>query len=182
MVNISVGDRLKKVRKSHDWSLDDVATMTGVSKPMLGQIERGQSSPTINILWKIATGLKVPLSYFLQSPDPEYCIVDAKEQEPAIEENGAMRAYTVFAYDPIKNYEMFLIEFDGGCKHYSDAHMDGVEECIYVLNGELQMVVGGKEINVKQNQFFRFRGNVQHEYNNLGSEPCTVQNIIFYKA
>jgi len=182
LVNISIGDRLKKLRKSHDWSLDDVASITGVSKPMLGQIERGQSSPTINILWKIATGLKVPLSYFLQSPDPEFSIVNPKEKEPVIEENGAMRAYTIFPYDPIKNYEMFLIEFDGGCNHFSDAHMEGVEECIHVLEGQLQMVIGEQKVDVQRNHFFRFHGNIRHEYINLSKDMCIVQNIIFYKA
>ena len=58
-VSLKIGERLKEIRNTRQLTLDDVAELTGVSKPMLGQIERGQSSPTINILWKISTGLKM---------------------------------------------------------------------------------------------------------------------------
>ena len=68
----AIGERLKEIRANHNLTLDDTAKVTGVSKPMLGQIERGQSIPTITILWKIATGLKVPLSSFLEEQQPEY--------------------------------------------------------------------------------------------------------------
>lgn len=64
MESLNIGKHLKNIRQNRELSLDEAAEMTGVSKPMLGQIERGQSSPTITTLWKIATGLKVPLSSF----------------------------------------------------------------------------------------------------------------------
>ena len=69
-----IGEHLREVRTNLNLSLDDASKMTGVSKPMLGQIERGQSAPTITTLWKIATGLKTPLSYFLQERQPDYKI------------------------------------------------------------------------------------------------------------
>ena len=53
-----------------------VAELTGVSKPMLGQIERGQPSPTINILWKISTGLKIQLSFFCRQQEAEYTVAE----------------------------------------------------------------------------------------------------------
>ena len=49
-VSLKIGERLKEIRKVRCLTLDDAANLTGVSKPMLGQIERGQSSPTINTL------------------------------------------------------------------------------------------------------------------------------------
>ncbi len=49
-VSLKIGERLKEIRNTRQLTLDDVAELTGVSKPMLGQIERGQSSPTINIV------------------------------------------------------------------------------------------------------------------------------------
>ena len=56
-MNLKIGEKLKNLRTTRTLSLDDVSALTGVSKPMLGQIERGQSIPTVTILWKIATGL-----------------------------------------------------------------------------------------------------------------------------
>ena len=65
---------LKQLRQQRGWSLSRLAEATGVSKAMLGQIERGQSSPTINILWKISTGLKIPLSFFCKQEEAEYTV------------------------------------------------------------------------------------------------------------
>ena len=57
---------LKQLRQQRGWSLSRLAEATGVSKAMLGQIERNESSPTVATLWKIATGLNVPFSTFLR--------------------------------------------------------------------------------------------------------------------
>ena len=54
-----LGDTLRALRKTRGWSLDQTAAATGVSKAMLGQIERGESSPTVATLWKLAGGLHV---------------------------------------------------------------------------------------------------------------------------
>lgn len=50
---------LKSLRQQRGWSLSRLAEETGVSKAMLGQIERNESSPTVATVWKIATGLNV---------------------------------------------------------------------------------------------------------------------------
>ena len=175
-----IGERLKDIRSSRNLSLDGTAKITGVSKPMLGQIERGQSIPTITTLWKIATGLKIPISSFLEEPQPEYTVVDLKHADIISENCGRMRAYSLFPYDPIRSVEIFRIDFDAGCRHKSDKHNEGVEEYILVQSGKLQLVLNGKEIIVGEKQAIRFRADITHEYNNTFDEQCTIYNIIFY--
>lgn len=175
----TIGERLKEIRTKRNLTLDDTAKITGVSKPMLGQIERGQSIPTITTLWKIATGLKVPLSSFLEQQQPEYTVVDI-EQETISEDNGRMRAYPLFPYDPIRNVEVFHIEFDVGCNHASERHNDGVEEYILVQSGNLQLILNEREVILKEKQAIRFKADVPHSYCNPFVEQCTVYNIIFY--
>lgn len=180
MSDFNIGQRLKSIRQSRNMTLEDVATLTGVSKPMLGQIERGQSIPTITTLWKIATGLKTPLSSFLEEQQPEYSVVNLRSEEIVSEDCGRMRAYPLFSYDPIRNVEIFYIEFDTGCRHASDKHNDGVEEYILVQAGKLQLILNGQEIIVGEKQPIRFRADIPHAYNNPFDEQCTVYNIIFY--
>ena len=57
---------LRALRTGRAWSLDRAAQETGVSKAMLGQIERGESSPTIATLWKIASGFNTSLSSLIE--------------------------------------------------------------------------------------------------------------------
>lgn len=130
-VSLKIGERLKEIRNTRHLTLDEAAELTGVSKPMLGQIERGQSSPTINVLWKISTGLKIPLSFFCRQPETEYTVAGLSEKEMIAEEDGGMRAYPLFPFDPARNVEVFYIEFDAGVQHDSMPHVEGVEEYIF---------------------------------------------------
>ena len=181
MDNQTIGKQLKKTRQNRNMTLDELAEVTGVSKPMLGQIERGQSSPTVTTLWKIATGMKIPFSSFLQEQEAEYTVVDLQERDVLIEENGAMKVYTLFAFDPIRSCEAFYIEFESGCKHMSDKHNDGVEEYIFVIHGKLDMVLNGTEITLGEKQAVRFEANIPHLYMNPYKDTCNIYNFIFYK-
>ncbi len=180
MADFNIGQHLKSIRQSRNMTLEDVAILTGVSKPMLGQIEREQSIPTITTLWKIATGLKTPLSSFLEEQQAEYSVVDLKKDAIISEDSDRMRAYPLFAYDPIRNVEIFYIEFDADCRHTSGRHNDGVEEYILVQTGKLQLVLNEKEIILEEQQAIRFRADIPHAYNNPFDKQCTAYNIIFY--
>lgn len=181
-VSLKIGERLKEIRNTRHLTLDEVAELTGVSKPMLGQIERGQSSPTINTLWKISTGLKIPLSFFCRQRETEYMVAELTDQELITEENGSMRAYPLFPFDPVRNVEVFYIEFDAGVHHDSVPHVEGVEEYIFLVQGTLKMIIGGKEVVLQEKQSIRFLADVSHAYHNVSDEMCTVYNVIFYPA
>ncbi len=178
--NLKIGEKLKSIRTARTLSLDDAAALTGVSKPMLGQIERGQSIPTVTTLWKIATGLKTPLSFFLEGQQAEYAVVSPDQANVILGDGGKMRAYPLFTYDPVRSVETFYIEFDPGCRHSSSKHNDGVEEHIFVLRGTLRLVLGDKTIDVSERQAVRVRADMPHAYQNLSESKCAVYNTIFY--
>ncbi len=180
MQNITVGKELKSIRLKRGLTLDDAAALTGVSKPMLGQIERGQSSPTINTLWKIATGLKLPLSTLLREQEDGFAAVRPSETEMISEENGTMRAYTLFPFDPLRSFEAFYIEFDVGCRHCSEGHCDNVEETVFVISGRLDITVNGQTATLSANEAVRFPAGAGHIYANPYGELCCVYNTIFY--
>src|SRR5512139_1809103 len=62
-----VGANLRRLRVRRGLSLEKLSRQSGVSRAMLGQIELGQSAPTINVLWKISTALGVPFSALISS-------------------------------------------------------------------------------------------------------------------
>ena len=179
-MDLKIGEKLKSIRMARTLSLDDTAALTGVSKPMLGQIERGQSVPTVTTLWKIATGLKTPLSAFLEEPQTEYMLTGPDEANVVLGDSGKMRAYPLFTYDPVRSVETFYIEFDPNCRHSSDKHDEGVEEHIFVLRGTLRLVLGNRFVEVSERQAIRFRADLPHAYQNVTGDKCEVHNTIFY--
>ena len=93
-----VGQNLRRLRNGLGLSLDEASKLTGVSKAMLGQIERGESSPTISTLWKISSGLKVNFISLLDDNRNQLVLVKKDEIHPIKEENGKMIIYPIFPF------------------------------------------------------------------------------------
>ena len=105
-MNTVISDNLRSLRQSLHLSLSEVSERTGVSKSMLGQIERNESSPTISTLWKIATGLQVSFTSLMERPEQGISIVRESEVTPVINDHGRFRLYPVVPARPGRTFEL----------------------------------------------------------------------------
>lgn len=178
--NFIIGKNLNSIRKQKNLSLDKVALLTGVSKAMLAQIERGDSNPTVTTLWKIATGLNVSFSYFMEEESHEVIYIAHDNIKPVIESDKKMKVYPLFPYDNKRKFEIFNIELEPGCSHQSPPHNDGIEEYIIVNKGEMEMVIGDDTYKLKYGDAMKYMANKAHCYKNTSNTLASFQNIIYY--
>ena len=179
-INSIVADNLKRLREQRKMSLDAVAKVSGVSKSMLGQIERGYVNPTISTMWKIANGLKVPFSELLNRPEVEFEVIDFASIQPLIEDNGHYRNYPAFLFEEGRHFEMLYIEMDPGSHIEADPHPDGTEEFITVFSGELVVRANNDTFTVKDRASLRFKADRPHQYQNTSGEVCRISMVIYY--
>ncbi|MBU3131856.1 helix-turn-helix domain-containing protein [Clostridium gasigenes] len=179
-LNLIIGNKLKSIRNERNLSLDEVAKLTGVSKAMLGQIERAQSNPTVSTLWKISTGLKVSFSFFVDENQDDLKVIYQNDINPIIEENNRMKLYPIFPFDSNKGFEIFTIELGPGCNHISTPHNAGVEEYIIVTEGQIEITINDKKFILQKGNSIRFMANKPHSYKNINQNISVFQNIIFY--
>lgn len=179
-MNLIIGNRLKDIRNKRGISLDEVSRLTGVSKAMLGQIERGKSVPTVSTLWKISTGLKVSFSFFMDENKETLKVIDQKDVVPIVEANSKMRLYPIFPFDPAKGFEIFTIELEPGCNHQSTPHNDDVEEYIIVTSGQIELTIIDNVFLLECGNSIRFLANKPHSYSNTSDVKSVFQNIILY--
>ena len=92
-IHLVLANNMKSLREQRKLSLDKVAEMTGISKTMLGQIERGESSPSITTVWKIANGLKLSFTSLINEPQSETVVVSQQEVQALVEDHGKVRIY-----------------------------------------------------------------------------------------
>ena len=183
-MNQHLAQRLKALRGELGWSLDAAARATGVSKAMLGQIERGESSPTVATLWKIATGFRVSFSSFIE-PTPAsrdetlYRRADAIRQQPAGE---GMQVAPLFPYEERFGFELFELTLLPGYRRESEPHEPGVTEHVIVISGAMEVLVDGEWRLLKQGAAVRFAADRHHGYRNLGEVPAIFHNLIHYPA
>ena len=176
-----VGQNLRRLRNSLGLSLDEASKLTGVSKAMLGQIERGESSPTISTLWKISSGLKVNFTSLLDDEQNELVLVKKDDIKAIKEEEGKMVLYPIFQFSSKSGVDVFLVELDPGCKHISAAHKNVLEEMVLVIEGTLTLKVEKEIYEIKAGNSFKFDGSLNHTYMNKGNEKVAFHNIEIYK-
>lgn len=168
----SVAAHLKAVRKQRKLSLDAVAKLTGVSKAMLGQIERQESSPTIAKLWQIATGLDTSFSAFLD----QECRSSKEQHFP---NDPHMTVESLFPYSAAVNFEVHKITLTAHHCQMSGPHAQGVMESIIVLEGELAVFADGSWQHIEQGGTWRFYADQPHGYKAI-TEKVVFQNIVSY--
>lgn len=177
----TISANLKRIRKEKKMSLDTVAEMTGVSKSMLGQIERGESSPTVSTLWKIATGLHISFTALLEGQEKETQAIQKAQIDALLSDEGHFRLYPFFPYDDNRRFEMLFIEMDAGSFSESAPHEEGTEEYALVFEGTLQLTLGEEEYLVQAGDGIRYHADRPHIYKNPGDTPTKLCMVIYYK-
>ncbi len=147
---------------------------------MLGQIERGESSPTISVVWKIASGLKLSFTSLVDSHQAEINKVTKSSITPLIEDGSRYRLYPFFPFEEGRSFEIYQIEIDKGGSISADPHSDGVEEFIMVFQGELTIDVNDQKYKISAGDSIRFRADKKHGYFNQGETMVRLNMVINY--
>jgi transcriptional regulator with XRE-family HTH domain len=173
-INNVIGSQLKLARSKKGWSLSVASEKTNVSKAMLGQIERGESSPTVAKLWKIASGFHLPLSYFFGD------IVDKSVEEMTLNTEEGILITTLFPFDPQTKMEIHVLTLLPFHEQMSLPHNEGVVEHILVIEGEMQYFLNDKWHSLNKGEVVKFNANIKHGYRNISEEKVIFHNVISY--
>lgn len=178
-IHEAVADNIRQIRKQRKISLDALAAMTGVSKSMLAQIERG-ANPSISTVWKIANGLKIPFTQLVSVPQKDLEVVRLDSISALLEDEGRYRNYPLFPYENLRPFEIYSIELDAGAQLQAAAHPVGTQEYIVVACGAVRVFVNGQTLDANCETALRFRADLPHRYENRGEEMCRLTMIIQY--
>lgn len=180
-INMAVSENVKRLRMEKQLSLDSAARMTGVSKSMLGQIERGEVNPTISVLWKIANGLKVSFTSLVEIPSGAVQLVRADSIAPLREDEGRYINHPVFSYEAGSEFETYRIEILPGGSLEAEPHLAGCEEYLTVFSGTVEVRAGGETCRLDTGDSLRFRADCDHGYRNVGDDVAWMNMIIHYE-
>ncbi len=164
----NVARNLKRIRKSRKMSLDVVSEQTGISKSMLGQIERGESVPTVETLGKIVSGLRVSFNSLVSSVKTDTIIVEKEELVPSKDIEGEYKVYEYFPYEEDRTFEIYMMEVEEGISYSSGGHGENTYEYLTVFTGVLTLEVEGKVYEIREENSIRFPTYCDHSYSNYG--------------
>jgi len=157
--------RLKEARKAHGLSLDAVSNLSGVSRSMVSQIERGESSPTIATLWNLTRALNVDFAGLLDQDRSGDKIDILKSAEvPTIDNMGkGCRIAILSPPEEAGGHEVYDISFESAGVLSSQAHARGSVEQLTVLEGRVRVSSGTAESALEPGDTARYGADVPHE-------------------
>jgi len=166
-----LGKNILAIRKDKNWSLDDLAKKSGVSKAMLSQVEQEKTNPTLATLWKIAHGLNVPLEELLGRNETtgkkfEVCRVN---DIPILFNETKDCKFNILSTVDMQNVEIYMVELKKGGSLVSQKHYTGTEETLYVTKGKLEVTAGTNKSEVKEGEVIRFHADVNHAIKNTSA-------------
>lgn len=173
-LNNNVASNLRRIRKSKQMSLDDVAKETGISKSMLGQIERGEANPTVGTLGKIVSGLRVEFMDLISSPQEESYLIRKKDLAPAKEQRDSYSCYAYFPFEQGRDFEIYNICVEPGCTYDCTSHGERTVEYLMVGEGELFLDLGEETFTLQEGDAIRFHSDCGHKYCNKGDEILRI--------
>lgn len=179
-INAVVAKNLRALRESRNLSLEQAARITGVSKSMLGQIERDEAVPTITVLWKIAEGFKVSFTALASENSEQASVIKGADITPLAGDGGRFLNYPVFPFTEGRPFEVYRITIKPGGKLDAEPHSTNSEEYITVFSGNAVISAGNEEYSLVPGDSLRFGAGVPHSYANPGDCDVHLSMIINY--
>jgi transcriptional regulator with XRE-family HTH domain len=177
----AVGARIRALREAMGFSLRDLAEHSGVSAPMLSQVERGETSPTLVVAEKIAAGLELTLSQLLRLDEGEHVAV-SRAGERRRYERGGHRFEELTPPLPGQRADVSLHTLKAGATTGGPddppMHEPGSRETAVVLTGVLALTVDGTRHELHAGDSVTFDADLPHHFENDGKEQARFLAVI----
>src|SRR6202167_5048430 len=174
-----VGARVKALREASSLSLRDLAERSGVSAPMLSQVERGETSPTLTVAVRIAAGLELRLSQLLRLDEGDsVTIVRAGERSSGGNAKRGHRFEVLTAAQPGQRAELSRhVLAPGGSTGAPDdppMHEPGSRETALVERGPRALICDGERHELLEGDCVTFDADLPHHFENPGSSEAAL--------
>src|SRR5204862_3191109 len=177
----AVGVRIRALREAMDLSLRDLAQRSGVSAPMLSQVERGEPSPTLAVAARIAAGLDLSLSQLLRLDEAGHVIV-VRRGEGRKRRRGGHRVEELTPSLPGQRADVSRHRLDAGAATGGPSdppiHEPGSRETAGVLAGTATLVVEGERHALRTGDSVTFDADLTHHFENDGNEPAELLAVV----
>jgi transcriptional regulator with XRE-family HTH domain len=177
----TVGARVKTLREAMDLSLRDLAERSGVSAPMLSQVERGDTSPTLAVAQKIASGLDLTLSQLLRLDEDRHVVI-VRAGEGRTRKRKGHRVEELSPPLPgqradVSRHTLAPGTATGGSDD-PPLHEPGSRETAVVLEGGVELFIDGERHQLYEGDSVTFDADLPHHFENNGSEETRLIAIV----
>jgi XRE family transcriptional regulator, regulator of sulfur utilization len=176
-----VGARVKSLREGMDLSLRDLAERSGVSAPMLSQVERGDTSPTLAVAQKIAAGLDLTLSQLLRLDENRHVVV-VRGGEGRTRRRRGHKVEELTPPLPGQRADVSLHTLVPGAATGAPddppVHEPGSRETTVVIEGTTELFIDGRRHELKEGDSVTFDADLPHHFENNGEADALLLAVV----
>ena len=176
-----VGARVKSLREAMGLSLRDLSERSGVSAPMLSQVERGDTSPTLAVAKKIAAGLDLTLSQLLRLDEGRHVVVvKSKDRRTRRRRGHKVEELT----PPLPGQRSDVSEHTlapgaaTGAPDDPPMHEPGSRETAVVLDGKVELFIDGQRHQLMKGDSVTFDADLPHHFENNSSSEARLIAVV----
>jgi len=178
-----VGARVKALREAASLSLRDLSERSGVSAPMLSQVERGETSPTLTVAARIASGLELRLSQLLRLDEGGAVTIVRRVQRPRGGNSRRGHRFEVLTSDaPGQRAQLARHTLaPGGATGAPDdppMHEPGSRETALVERGELTLICDGQRYELREGDCVTFDADLPHHFENNSDGDAALLAVL----
>jgi len=179
----AIGPRVKVLREGMRLSLRDLAERSGVSAPMLSQVERGETSPTLSVAGRVAGGLDLSLAQLLRVDERGAVTVVRAGERTAGGARKRGHSYEVLTPPlPGQRAEVSLHMLEPGVLTAGaddpPMHEPGARETAVVLEGALRLHCDGTDHDLGTGDSVTFDSDLPHRFENPGRKPTRFLAVV----
>jgi transcriptional regulator with XRE-family HTH domain len=172
---------VRTLREAADLSLRDLAEQSGVSAPMLSQVERGETSPTLAVAARIAAGLELSLSQLLRLDEDGHVVV-VRRGEGRKRRRKGHRVEELTPPLPGQRADVSRHVLEPGASTGGPGdppiHEPGSRETAVALEGAATLVVDGASYELRAGDSVTFDADLAHHFENNGDEPAELLAVV----
>lgn len=180
MIKRLIGKKLKATRLRNDMTIQELSEDSGVSSNMISRIERGLTTPSVEILMKLANTFGMSISYFVEEAEKGSTVIYTRKDqgEPIFffEDKHQILSLTQGLRDP--NFTVFHDILEAGCSSGDGGMVHTGEEFALVLEGFLEFVVDGDVFDLKSGDSIVFKASLPHRWRNLHTGRTKVLWVV----
>jgi transcriptional regulator with XRE-family HTH domain len=178
-----IGPRVHALRDAMGLSLRDLAERSGVSAPMLSQVERGETSPTLQVAARIAAGLELTLSQLLRLDEGGSVTVVRRAERRKGPARARGHRYEILTPPlPGQRAELSRHTLAAGAKTGGAGdppmHEPGSRETALVEGGQVALVCDGARYELAAGDCVTFDADLPHHFENPGPDEATLLAIV----
>lgn len=174
-----LGNRVRALRGRRGWSLEELATASGVSRSMLSQIERNETNPTVVVALAIAKSLGVSLDELAREPEDTSPleVIRGDDAEFIYRADESCRIRTLSPLSAQRELEFYEIELPPAGELRSAPHFTGTREFLTLLEGSIEVESGDHTAHLDPGDSVSYPADVPHAIVNLGPDRAVAYLI-----